>query len=79
MGEASNITEAVQANGYETQTNPRSTFDELLEQRAKSQAFFAKLADSARPGYVGDSHKTFIAQLLLQAESAGLYDPRAGT
>lgn len=48
----------------------------LAAERAKSQSFFESLAASVLPGYVGDTHKTFVAQLLRQAETAGLYSPK---
>lgn len=72
MGEASDITGATQDN--------RAPFGEdfmagRIDTLVKTQAFFARLADSVRPGYVGDQHKNFVRDLLLQAETAGLYSP----
>lgn len=49
------------------------------EQQAKSQAFFQTLADSIRPVHVGHERKAFVAELLLRAQEAGLYEPPKGT
>ena len=39
----------------------------------KSQAFFARYLDSTRPPHVGEAYRAFVKQLLLDAETEGLY------
>lgn len=47
--------------------------DERKTCAVKSQAFFAALALSVRPGHVGDAHRTSVNTVLAMAEAAGLY------
>ena len=46
-----------------------------VQEREKSQAFFAQLAASIIPPHVGDEYRKAIQSLLLRAQEAEIYSP----
>lgn len=71
MGEAEDITGATRERNYGTLDAAEAWGMAVV--RSETQAFFAELRESVRPGYVGDSHRAFVLDLLKRAQSAGLY------